>query len=217
MLSPEGHCPGRILMNGKEIKKAVDVSARAGSILLRSGDEITRVEETIRHMMNAFGASEPAVYEDVEDTLNVAYVNRDEVALCMDVFKPKVAAGAELPVIVDIHGGGLFMGDRGLNRPFCRLLAHKGYLVFSLEYRLAPKADLGQQLDDVCAGMDQVGRMLVDYDVDFSRVFLVADSAGAYLAAYVSAIHGSRKLQNAIGYKPSKMVYAAVGFISGMF
>lgn len=57
MLSPEGHCPGRILMNGKEIKKAVDVSARAGSILLRSGDEITRVEETIRHMMNAFGVS----------------------------------------------------------------------------------------------------------------------------------------------------------------
>ena len=167
-------------------------------------------------MMNAFGASEPVVYEDVEDTLNVAYVNRDEVALAMDIFKPK-AAGAELPVIVDIHGGGLFMGDRGLNRPYCRLLAHKGYLVFSLEYRLAPKADLCQQLDDVCAGMDQVGRMLVDYDVDFSRVFLVADSAGAYLAAYVSAMHGSRKLQNAIGYKPSKMVYAAVGFLSGMF
>ena len=45
------------------------------------------------NMMNAFGASEPAVYEDVEDTLNVAYVNRDEVALAMDIFKPK-AAGA---------------------------------------------------------------------------------------------------------------------------
>ena len=170
-----------------------------------------------KSMMKSFGASEPAVYEDVEDTLNVAYVNRDEVALAMDIFKPKAPAGTELPVIVDIHGGGLFMGDRGLNRPFCRLLAHKGYLVFSLEYRLAPKADLCQQLDDVCAGMDRVGRMLVDYDVDFSRVFLVADSAGAYLAAYVSAMHGSKKLQNAIGYQPSKMVYAAVGFISGMF
>lgn len=169
-------------------------------------------------MMNAFGAAEPAVYEDVEDTLNVAYVNRDEVALAMDIFKPKaVEPGTELPVIVVIHGGGLFMGDRGINRPYCRLLAHKGYLVFSLEYRLAPKADLCQQLDDVCAGMDHVGRMLVDYDVDFSRVFLVADSAGAYLAAYVSAMHDSRKLQNAIGQKPSKMVYAAVGFISGMF
>ena len=168
-------------------------------------------------MMSAFGASEPVVYDDVEETLNVAYVNRDEVALAMDIFKPKVAEGTELPVIVIIHGGGLFMGDRGLERPYSRLLAHKGYLVFSLEYRLAPKANLGQQLDDVCAGMDHVGRMLVDYDVDFSRIFLVADSAGAYLAAYVSAMHDSKKLQNAIGYEPSRMVYAAVGFLSGMF
>ena len=168
-------------------------------------------------MMSAFGASESKVYDDVEDTLNVAYVNREEVALAMDIFKPKVPAGTELPVIVIIHGGGLFMGDRGQERPYSRLLAHKGYLVFSLEYRLAPQATIGQQFDDVCAGMDRVGQMLVDYDVDFSRIFLVADSAGAYLAAYVAAMHDSVKLQNAIGYKPSRMVFAAVGFVSGMF
>ena len=169
------------------------------------------------NMMKVFGASEPVMYEDVEETLNVAYVNRDEVALAMDIFKPKAEPGTDLPVILILHGGGLFMGDRGLERPYSRLLAHKGYLVFSLEYRLAPKAELTQQLDDVCAGMDIVGRMLVDYDVDFNRIFLVADSAGAYLAAYVSAMHGSEKLQKAIGYKPSRMTYAAVGFLSGMF
>lgn len=167
-------------------------------------------------MMSAFGA-ETTEYDDVEETLNVAYVNRAEVALAMDIFKPKASKGKELPVIVVVHGGGLFMGDRGMNRSYCRLLAHKGYLVFSLEYRLAPKATIGEQLDDVCAGMDRVGRMLVDYDVDFSRVFLVADSAGAYLGAYVTAMHESEKLQNIIGYKPSRMVFAAVGFISGMF
>ena len=168
-------------------------------------------------MMKMFGAAEPVMYDDVKETLNVAYVNRDEVALAMDIFEPKVEKGTEMPVIIVIHGGGLFMGDRGLNRPYSRFLAHRGYLVFSLEYRLAPRADIGQQLDDVCAGMDVVGTKLVDYDVDFSRIFLVADSAGAYLAAYVSAMHESEKLQNAIGYKPSRMVYAAVGFITGMF
>ena len=172
---------------------------------------------SMKNMMNAFGASEPAVYEDVTYTLNVAYVNREETALAMDIFKPLMAEGTELPVIVVIHGGGLFMGDRGINRPYCRLLAHKGYLVFSLEYRLAPKANLCQQLDDVCAGMDLVGQMLVDYDVDFRRVFMVADSAGAYLGAYVSAMRDSSKLQRAIGYKASRLDYAAAGFICGMF
>ncbi len=167
--------------------------------------------------MAIFGAKEPVEYEDVTEELNVAYINRDEVPLAMDIFKPKAESGTELPVILAIHGGGLFMGDRSLERPYCRLLAHKGYLVFSLEYRLAPRANLCEQLDDVCAGLDRVGSMLVDYDVDFGRIFLVADSAGAYLAAYVSAMHGSAKLQKAIGHKPSRMVYAAVGFICGMF
>lgn len=171
----------------------------------------------LNQVMAAFGAVEPEVYDDVEEQLNIAYVNRGEVALAMDRFKPKVSEGTELPVILLIHGGGLFMGERGLDRPYSRLLAHKGYMVFSLEYRLAPKANICQQLDDVCAGMDRVGEMLVDCDVDFSRIFLVADSAGAYLACYVSAMHESVKLQKAIGYKPSRIVYTAVGFISGMF
>lgn len=171
----------------------------------------------IKKSMAMFGAKEPVTYSDVKENLNVAYVNRDEVALAMDIFEPKAEEGTELPVIMAIHGGGLFMGDRGLERSYCRMLAHKGYLVFSLEYRLAPKANLCEQLDDVCAGLDHVGKMLVDYDVDYGRIFLVADSAGAYLAAYVTAMHESVKLQNAIGHKPSRMVFAAVGFISGMF
>ena len=164
-----------------------------------------------------FGAPEPVVYDDVEDSLNIAYVNRAEVALAMDVFKPKAPEGTELPVIIMIHGGGLFMGDREFNRPYGRLLAHKGYLVFSLEYRWTPKAVIGEQLDDVCAGMDRVGEMMVNYDVDFTRIFLVADSAGSYLALYVSAMHVSEKLQKIIGYKPSRMRYAAIGTICGMF
>ena len=168
-------------------------------------------------MMKFFGAPEPAVYEDVEEIPSVAYLNRGEVPLAMDIFRPEGSEGRELPVIIAIHGGGLFLGDRGLERPYCRMLAHKGYLVFSIEYRLAPKADLCQQLDDVCAGMDTVGRILVHFDVDFSRIFLVADSAGAYLGAYAAAMHDSKKLQDAIGYEPSKMTFAAVGFICGMF
>ena len=191
-----------------------------GSVIKR---EVTRamLERTqsmnIGKMMSALGSSEPVVYEDVEETLNIAYVNREEYALAMDVFKPKLPEGTELPVIVIVHGGGLFMGQRDMERPYSRLLAHKGYLVFSLEYRLAPKATIMQQFDDVCAGMDRVGEMLVDYDVDFSRIFLMGDSAGAYLTAYVAAMHDSEKLQNAIGHKASRMVFAAVGFICGMF
>lgn len=42
-------------MNRKETKQAVDIAARAGAVLLRSGADITRVEDTIKHIMASFG------------------------------------------------------------------------------------------------------------------------------------------------------------------
>ena len=168
-------------------------------------------------LMNSIRTGPAPEFDDVEETLNIPYINRGEVPLAMDVFKPKVPAGTELPVIIMVHGGGLTMGDRGLSRPYCRVLAHKKYLVFSLEYRLAPKANVCQQLDDVCAGMDLVGRMIVDYGADPTRIYLTADSAGAYLAIYVAAMSDSDRLEAAIGYKATHMRFSALGLMSGMF
>lgn len=154
---------------------------------------------------------------EVEEMLNNPYMNRSEVPLAMDIFKPKVPEGQELPVIVIIHGGGLVTGDRKISRRFGKSLAGRGYLVFSIEYRLAPRANAAEQLDDICAGMDLVGRKIVDFDVDFTRMFLAAESAGAYLAVYVAAMKRSEKLQKAIGYEPTHMTFKAIGLISGMF
>lgn len=74
-----------------------------------------------------------------------------------------------------------------------------------------------EQFDDVCAGMDCVGRMLVDFDVDFTRIYIAAESAGAYLATYVAAMKHSKELQEAVGYPPTRMALKALGLIGGMF
>ena len=148
---------------------------------------------------------------------NVTYTNRSGKELLMDIFEPITEKGTELPVIVNIHGGGLIGGSKNLSVGFCRQLAKRGYLVFSLEYRLIPEIRVYEQFDDVCAGMDCIGRKLVDFDVDFTRIYMVAESAGAYLATYVAAMKKSEALQNEIGYKPTNMVFKAMGLISGMF
>ena len=157
--------------------------------------------------------------ENVEESLNNPYINREGIPLAMDIFKPigPEYDGKELPVIVSIHGGGLVTGDRKISLQICRELASRGYLVFALEYRLAPRATVCEQFDDVCAGMDLVGRKLVRYDVDFSRIFMIADSAGALLAIYTASMKNSTKLQEAIGYEPSRMVFRALGLSCGMF
>lgn len=160
---------------------------------------------------------EPVEVEGVSEYLNIPYKNRSGKTLMMDIFKPDVPEGTELPVIVNVHGGGLISGSKDVSVGFCKLLAKKGYLVFSLEYRLIPDVKVYEQFDDVCAGMDCVGRKLVDFDVDLRRVFMVAESAGAYLALYVTAMTKSKALQEAIGYEATKLRFKALGLISGMF
>ena len=155
--------------------------------------------------------------EGIKEQRDIPYQNRSGKELLMDIFEPEVPEGTELPVIVNIHGGGLIDGNKNISTGFCRQFAKRGYLVFSLEYRLIPAVRVYEQFDDVCAGMDCVGRKLVDFDVDFTRIYMVAESAGAYLATYVTAMKRSKVLQEAIGYQPTRMVFKAMGLISGMF
>lgn len=155
--------------------------------------------------------------EGLREYRDVPYQNRSGKELLMDIFEPITQPGIELPVIVNIHGGGLIGGSKNLSVGFCRQLAKRGYLVFSLEYRLIPAIRVYEQFDDVCAGMDCIGRKLIDFDVDFTRIYMVAESAGAYLATYVAAMKKSEALQKAIGYQPTNMVFKAMGLISGMF
>lgn len=155
--------------------------------------------------------------EGLKEFRDISYKNRSEKGLKMDIFQPVVDKPTDLPVIINIHGGGLIDGNKNLSVGFCRQLAKRGYLVFSLEYRLIPAVRVYEQFDDVCAGMDCIGSKLVDFDVDFTRIYLVAESAGAYLATYVAAMKKSKALQEAIGYEPTRMVFNAMGLISGMF
>ena len=155
--------------------------------------------------------------DGLKEYRDISYNNNFGKELLMDIFEPIVEKGTELPVIINIHGGGLISGSKNLSVGFCRQLAKRGYLVFSLEYRLIPDVRVYEQFDDVCAGMNCIGRKLVDFDVDFTRIYLVAESAGAYLATYVAAMKKSEVLQEAIGYQPTNMKFKAMALISGMF
>ncbi len=183
---------------------------------IREGAILSLVRRKMNRALN-LDDMEEIPRNGIREHKDIPYLNRAGKELQMDIFEPDLPKGNELPVIVNIHGGGLIDGNKNLSEGFCRQLAKRGYLVFSLEYRLIPDVRVYEQFDDVCAGMDGVGRKLVEYDVDFTRVYLVAESAGAYLATYVAAMKKSKALQRAIGYQPTRMAFKAMGLISGMF
>ncbi|OCA86115.1 hypothetical protein A8F94_13340 [Bacillus sp. FJAT-27225] len=88
------------------------------------------------------------------------------------------------PVIVYIHGGGLFWGSReDLKADQIEFYHQAGFNIFSIDYRLAPESKLSDiQLDiaDALSWVETEGTKQFDYDPE--KIAVIGGSAGGYLA-----------------------------------
>ena len=134
----------------------------------------------------------------------------------LDVYRPSDTS-KKYPVIVNVHGGGLVMGNKEFNTYFCAQLAKLGFIVFSVEYRLIPNTNIYGQWDDVSRAMDFVAEIAPAFDGDMSNVYMVGDSAGALLIVYALALQKNRRFTNTVNVRPSKLSVNAIALISGMF
>ena len=155
--------------------------------------------------------------EDVCETKDIRYSEDACDAHRMDIFCPKGREQEILPVIVNIHGGGLVLGSKEFNRFYCAKLSEQGFLVYSLEYRLVPDCTIFDQLSDLSLAMEAVRERLSRDQGDAEHVYAVADSGGACLLTYFAAMQNNRELADAAQITPSKLPLRALGLISGMF
>ena len=132
----------------------------------------------------------------------------------------------KLPVIINIHGGGLMMGDKDFNlrfnEKFCNYGYH-GFVVFSVNYRLVPDVTAFEQVQDVLDALQEICRV-INYDRKSKRpIYLVGDSAGAYLITYALAAMRNHDVAEAMGVDTYYgtdtycINFNAVALISGMF
>jgi acetyl esterase/lipase len=93
------------------------------------------------------------------------------------------ASDATRPVVIWIHGGALIMGNReGIDRALLGKLLGSGYVVASIDYRLAPETKLPailEDLQDACRWVRQQGPEL--FHIDSKRIAVMGGSAGGYL------------------------------------
>ena len=154
--------------------------------------------------------------DDVIEIRNVRYGTDNLPEHRMDVYRPADTQRI-YPVIINVHGGGLVMGSKEFNRFFCAELCKLGYVVFNIEYRLVPEVQVYHQFSDVSAAMDYISDSIMVYGGDPSRVYMVGDSAGAYLIVYTVAMQKSSVLAAAAKVEPSQLKIRALGLISGMY
>lgn len=96
-------------------------------------------------------------------------------------FRPR--AGARLPLIVYLHGGGWTFGSVDTHNRLMRLLALAAdAAVIGVDYRLAPEHPYPAPLEDCVAAIRWVRGHADQLEVDALRTVLAGDSAGANLA-----------------------------------
>ena len=161
---------------------------------------IVRTLFTIGDLKRDLGWVPPTNVKTVE---NLSYGSCDKWHL-LDLYRPKDKEG-KLPVLLNIHGGAWVYGDKKVYAPYCMYLAAQGFAVVNASYRLAPKHTFPAPLEDVGAMVEWAVDYAEEYGLDLSNLFLVGDSAGAYLATAYTAIQLNREYAKAFpGIKVSK-------------
>lgn len=110
-----------------------------------------------------------------------------EIKLLLDVYEPSGFSGKR-PGLLLIHGGGWAFGDKADQAVVAKQIAEKGYVVYSVNYRLAPKFHYPAQIDDVQRAVRWVRIHSADYSLDPDRLAAMGDSAGGYLAAMLGTL-----------------------------
>lgn len=147
---------------------------------------------------------------------DIAYIGSGHPFHLLDIYYPE-GTDKPLPVIVDIHGGGLFYGDKELNRYYGMYLASLGFSVVMPSYRLVPEVLYTDQIQDIMAVYNWVAANIHNYYGDAGNLFVTGDSAGAQLAAHSALVHAEPYLQKLFKTGSSPLNIRALGLVSGMF
>ena len=152
---------------------------------------------------------------DLEIRRDVAYLPDGGRGHLLDIYRNKDAS-PDAPLVINIHGGGLFASYKEVNVNFNYEWARMGYTVVSVSYRRIPETTLWHQIDDVMNALRFIYENAENYQLNLNQCYLTGDSAGALLALFASSINTSKQLQRAFGIEGSGLNIRALGLISIM-
>lgn len=124
---------------------------------------------------------------DICEAMKVDSTDRTPVRLYYPKKAEDTISSPLAPVIIYFHGGGFVLGSIASAEHVCTGLAAKtGFVVASVEYRLAPEHKFPAGPIDCIAATKWIFEHGAEYGIDSSKVVVAGDSAGGNLAAIVS-------------------------------
>ena len=125
----------------------------------------------------------------VEVIHDVVYREVSGRTLALDVYRPRdVSSSRPAPVILYVHGGGFRILSKETHWVMGLSFARQGYVVFNIDYRMAPDR-YPAALEDSCAALAWVADHAREYGGDPERLALAGESAGANLVTALAVVN----------------------------
>jgi acetyl esterase/lipase len=152
----------------------------------------------------AVDSSSPT-YAEAESHLDIEYAALSGVEpalLSLDLLLPARDLSNPPPLVVFIHGGGMFGGDKQSLEVYyndVRNVIGASYAVASVNYRLMPDAQFPAQLQDVRGAIQWLRAHADTFGYDGGRIALWGFSSGGCLALLAGLTEGVDELAGATG------------------
>lgn len=134
------------------------------------------------HSMNMLGMMRLPGHEHTRDlkvTRNIQYADEHGAFHRLDVYQPR--RPGRYPAVMFIHGGGFKTMSKDTHWMMARAFARRGFVVFTINYRLGPGAKYPEPLQDVCQAYQWMVNHADEFGADLDRLVLCGESAGANL------------------------------------
>jgi acetyl esterase/lipase len=147
--------------------------------------DFSDLESGIAQLMALLGAAPVELPASVQiDDHAVAVADGHEITV--RVYRPG-SARASSPALYWIHGGGMILGNVGMDDAHCAAIAEElNIVVASVDYRLAPEFPYPVPLEDCYVGLAWLFSSAATLGIDAERIALGGASAGGGLAAGVA-------------------------------
>lgn len=155
--------------------------------------------------------------EDIAIFRDIVYVPDHMTEHLLDVYRPKQTT-QKYPIILSIHGGGWFYGDKERYRFYCMHLAQMGFLVVNCNYRLMPEHPYPAAIEDVCSVVRWTLAQAEAYGAAPNAPwFMVGDSAGAQLVSQYCILAANSEYRSQLHFQTYDKLPTAVALNCGLY
>lgn len=153
-------------------------------------------------LLVAFGCDRPtkiATYKDIEYS-NYS-TKQGKQKLLLDLFLPEQKPSQPLPVLIYIHGGGWWGGNKNLcfkniqKRQGMEKFIERGYALACINYRLSDRAVFPAQIQDVKTAVRWLKQNANKYNLNPDKFGAWGESAGGHLSALLATSAGVKELE----------------------